>query len=59
MVAPIIWAGVALAGIYGAGWTAKNGAEAFEQANGLTKTIFIGGAAYASFKALQASGVLK
>lgn len=59
MPAPIIWAGVALAGVLGAGWAAREGGEAMDSAARLAKWGAVGGSLYLSYRAMKATGVLK
>lgn len=59
MAAPLIWAGLALAGVYGVGWAAKEGGEAMDSATRLTKWAIVGGSVYVSYKALQSAGAIK
>ena len=59
MVAPIIWAGMAVAGLWGGGWFAKETGDAITATQKLTKTVVIGGGLYVSYRALQSAGALK
>jgi hypothetical protein len=59
MPVPLIWAGVALAGVFGVGWAAKEGGEAMDSATRLTKWTVVAGGMYVSYKALQSSGAIK
>ncbi len=59
MPAPLIWAGVAVAGFYGFGWAAKETGDAADSLNKLTKTAIVAGGLYVSYRALKTSGALK
>lgn len=59
MVAPIIWGGMFVAGVLGAGWAAKQGTDAIDAGARLAKWSAIGGGVYISYRALKASGALK
>lgn len=59
MVAPIIWAGVALAGIGTAGWAVREAGDAAESGAKLVKWGVAAGGLYVSYSALKSAGVLK
>ena len=59
MVAPIIWAGVALGGLYLGGKAIQDAGEAADKTAKLVKWSTAGGALYVSYRALKAGGVLK
>jgi hypothetical protein len=59
MVAPIIWAGIALGGILATGWTANQIQGATDSTTRLTKWAVVGGVGYVSFLALKQAGALK
>lgn len=59
MVAPIIWAGVALGGLFLGGKALNEAGEAAEGAAKLTKWATAAGGLYVSYRALKAGGVLK
>ncbi|HEV8035818.1 hypothetical protein [Yoonia sp.] len=59
MPAPIIWGGLALAGIYGLGWAAKETGEAADSLSNLSRYAIVAGGLYVSYRALQAGGVVK
>ena len=58
MPAPLIWAGIGLAAIYGTGWAARQMGDTFENASTLTKTAMIGGGVYVSYRILKAKGLV-
>lgn len=59
MPAPLIWAGLALAGVAGTGWMFREAGDAAESATKLAKWAAVGGVVYVSVKAMKATGVLK
>ncbi|WP_065331402.1 hypothetical protein [Tritonibacter mobilis] len=59
MVAPIIWGGIALGGLFLGGRAISEAGEAAESAAKLAKWTAAAGALYVSYRALQASGALK
>lgn len=59
MVAPIIWGGLAVAGVLGAGWAANEAGDAAESGAKLAKWVTVAGGLYVSYRALKASGALK
>ncbi len=59
MVAPLVWAGVALGGLFIGGKAISDAGQAAESATKLAKWSVAGGALYVSYRALQAGGVLK
>lgn len=59
MVAPIIWGGLALAGIVGAGWAAKETEGAANATAKALKWATVAGGLYVSYRALQSAGALK
>ena len=66
MLAPLIRAGLFLAGVYGVGWASKEAGEALKEtgealdsATRLTKWAIVGGSVYVSYKALQSAGAIK
>ena len=59
MVAPLIWAGVALGGLFLGGKALQDAGQAAESTAKLAKWATAGGALYVSFRALKAGGVLK
>lgn len=59
MAAPLIWGGIALAGIVGAGWASKETGEALDSATRLAKWGVVAGGMFISYRALQSAGALK
>lgn len=59
MVAPIIWGGLALAGIAGTGWALSEAGDAAESGAKLARWVAVGGGVYVSYRALKATGALK
>lgn len=59
MVAPLIWGGLALAGVLGVGWAAKETGEAATASTKLVKWGVVAGGLYVSYQALKSSGALK
>ena len=60
MPIPLIAYGVlAVVGVAGAGWAARETGDALDSATKLTKWVVVGGALYVSYRALQAGGALK
>lgn len=59
MVAPIVWAGVALVGVVGAGWAAGKAEDALDATAQVAKWSAVGAGLYVSYKALQSAGALK
>lgn len=59
MVAPIIWAGVAVAGLFGLGYAADRTGEAADSTAQLVKWAAVAGGLYVSYEAMKATGVLK
>jgi hypothetical protein len=59
MVAPLIWAGVALGGLYLGGKALNEVGEAADKTARLAKWSTAGGALYVSYLALKSGGVLK
>ncbi|PRZ48010.1 hypothetical protein [Tritonibacter scottomollicae] len=59
MVAPLIWAGVALGGLYLGGKAMNEVGETVDGTAKLVKWATAGGALYVSYRALQSGGVLK
>ena len=59
MAAPLIWAGLAVAGIVGAGWAAKETEGAANATAKALKWATVAGGLYVSYRALQSSGALK
>ena len=56
MVAPIIWGGVAVAGLAATAWAADSAGEAADSAARLVKWGTVAGGLYVSYRALRASG---
>lgn len=56
---PLVIAGAVIVGLAATGYTAKSLADLFKEANGLTKTVVVGGVVYVSYRALKANGALK
>lgn len=59
MVAPLIWGGIALGGLWMGGRALNEAGQAAESATKLAKWSVAGGALYVSYRALQSGGVLK
>ncbi|AUQ50015.1 hypothetical protein PhaeoP83_01742 [Phaeobacter inhibens] len=59
MVAPIIWGGIVLGGMYFGSKAIDEAGEAAESAAKLAKWATVAGVVYVSYRALQASGALK
>ncbi|MCG7622733.1 hypothetical protein [Epibacterium sp. Ofav1-8] len=59
MVAPLVWAGIALGSLYLGGKAISDAGQAAESATKLAKWSVAGGALYVSYRALKAGGVLK
>jgi len=59
MVAPLVWAGIALGGLYLGGRTLHEAGEAADSGARLVKWSTAGGALYVSYLALKSGGVLK
>jgi|GEM_PF-2574294 len=59
MVAPIIWGGVALAGLWFGGRAINEAGDAAESTAKLAKWATAGGALYVSYQAMRSAGVLK
>lgn len=59
MVAPIIWAGVALGGLFLGGKAMNEAGEAADSAAKFAKWATAAGGLYVSYRALKAGGVLK
>lgn len=59
MPAPLIWGALALGGIFGAGWAARETGEAMDSATRLAKWAVVGGGLYVSYRALKTAGALK
>ncbi len=55
----IAWAGLAVAGVAGVGWAAKETGEAMDSATRLTKWGVVAGGLYVSYAALKSGGVIK
>ncbi|WP_159075196.1 MULTISPECIES: hypothetical protein [Pseudomonadota] len=55
----IIWGGVALAGVYGIGWAAKEGGEAMDSTANALKWAAIAGGVYVAYSAAKSAGVIK
>lgn len=58
MVAPIIWGGVALAGIAASAWAAREAGDAADSATRLVQWGTVAGGLYVSYRALKASGAV-
>lgn len=59
MVAPLIWGGLALAGIAGVGWAANESGEAMDSTAKALKWATVAGGLYVSYRALKSAGALK
>ena len=59
MVAPVIWAGIAIAGVGVSGWAVKEAGDAAESGAKLVKWGVAAGGLYVSYTALKSAGVLK
>lgn len=59
MVAPLVWAGVALAGVGVSGWALREAGDAAESGAKLMKWGVAAGGLYVSYSALKSAGVLK
>ncbi|NOR63021.1 MAG: hypothetical protein GQ535_11090 [Rhodobacteraceae bacterium] len=59
MVAPIIWAGFAIAGLFTVSETVEKSGEAAEKFATLAKWTAVAGGIYVSYAALKTTGVLK
>lgn len=55
----IVWGGLAVAGLWGAGYAAREAGEAADDLTKLTRALTVAGGLYVSYRALQAGGVLK
>ncbi|MGH1445577.1 MAG: hypothetical protein ACRBBO_05985 [Cognatishimia sp.] len=55
----IAWGVLAVAGVYGAGWAAKETGEAVESTTQLTKWGIVAGGLYVGYRVAKSSGALK
>lgn len=55
----IAWGGLAVAGLYGAGWAARETGEAMDSTARALKWATVAGGLYVSYQALKSSGAIK
>lgn len=58
MVAPIIWGGMAIAGLAATAYAAREAGEAADSATRLVQWATVAGGLYVSYRALKASGAI-
>jgi len=58
MPAPIVWGLIALGGVWGFGYAAKETGEAADNLTKLTRAAAVAGGVYVSYRALKSAGAI-
>jgi hypothetical protein len=55
----IIWGALGVAGLYGAGWAAKEGGDAMDSTANVLKWASVAGGLYLAYSVAKSSGAIK
>ncbi|WP_321363540.1 hypothetical protein [uncultured Celeribacter sp.] len=59
MAFPVVGVGLAILGVFGVGWAAKEGGEAMDSTAKALKWATVAGGVYISYQALKSAGAIK